>query len=120
MFSSSSNFSAFSGDTNSASADAITNSDNASASSDSTFTSIVNSPAQSQAIKEIVKTEVEPVIVSHVNSPSDFFLQLVANKVVLDMVNDELDKHMKSEHGAVPVDHVEMGKSACERHHVVG
>uniref|UniRef100_A0A2S2NKN9 RING finger protein n=2 Tax=Schizaphis graminum TaxID=13262 RepID=A0A2S2NKN9_SCHGA len=108
MFSSCSNFSTFSGDTNSASADAIVNSDNAFASSDSTFTSIVNSPAQPQAIKEIVKTEVEPVIVSHVNSPSDFFLQLVANKAVLDMVNDDLDKHMKSEHGSIPVDHVKM------------
>jgi len=118
----SSNYSTISGETISASGDAavssseaIANSDDAFISSDSVIASSVNSPSQTQAVKEIVRTEVEPVIVTHINSPSDFFLQLIANKGVLDMVEDELDKHVKSECGSVPVDHVEMGKFACER-----
>jgi len=118
----SSNYSTISGETISASGDttvssseAIANSDNAIISSGSVFASSVNSPPQSLAVKEIMRTEVEPVIVTHVNSPSDFFLQLVANKGVLDIVEDEIDKHVKSEYGSVPVVHVEMGKFAYER-----
>ncbi|XP_025195551.1 RING finger protein 17-like isoform X2 [Melanaphis sacchari] len=115
MLSCYSNYSAFSGNTTSASGDAAassndatTNSDNAFAASDSISTSIVDSPPQSQVIKEIVRSKIEPVIVSHINSPSDFYLQLVANKAVLYMVDDNVNKHVKSEDGAVPVDHVEM------------
>lgn len=114
----STSYSTISGETLSASGDAAISSSEAITNSDNAFISNgsgVNSPQQSQAIKEIVRTEVEPVIVTHVNSPSDFFLQLVANKGVLDMVEDKLDKHVKSKYGSVPVDRVEMGKFACER-----
>lgn len=111
----SSSYSTISGETISASSDAIANSDNALISSGSVFASSINNPPQSLTVKEIVRTKVEPVIVTHVNSPSDFFLQLVANKGVLDMIEDELDKHVKSENGSVSVDHVEMGKFSRER-----
>jgi len=72
--------------------------------------SVIDGPPQSQVFKEIVKNEVELVVVSHLNSPSDFYVQLNANLEVFNMVDSELDRHVKSKHGAVPVDHVEIGE----------
>jgi len=72
---------------------------------------VVDGPPQSHVVKEIVKNQVELVVVSHLNSPSDFYVQLNVNSDVLDMVESELNRHVKSKHGAVPVDHVEIGES---------
>lgn len=73
---------------------------------------IINGPPQSDVVSEVVKNKVEFVVVSHVNSPSDFYVQLRANLAVKDMVDTEINNHVKSELGAVPVDHVEIGKLA--------
>jgi len=72
--------------------------------------SVVDGPPQSQVVKEIVKNQVEVVVVSHLNSPSDFYVQLNANLDVLDMVESALERHVKSKQGSVPVDHVEIGE----------
>ncbi|XP_029342148.1 tudor domain-containing protein 1-like [Acyrthosiphon pisum] len=77
-------------------------------SGDSAAASVIDGPPQSQVFKEIVKNQVELVVVSHLNSPSDFYVQLNANSKVLDMVDSELGRHVKSKHGAVPVGHVEI------------
>lgn len=72
--------------------------------------SVVDCPLQSQVVKEIVKNQVEVVVVSHLNSPSDFYVQLNANLGMLDMVNSKLERHVKSKHGSVPVGPVEIGE----------
>lgn len=60
------------------------------------------------SIKEITKDVAEPVIITHINSPSDFYLQLIANNSAMKMVTDELYKfvHTKESH----VNHIEMSK----------
>jgi len=116
----SSNYSAVSGeaaavfgDVSASSADAASFSGDVAAGSYDDHTSgdsVVDGPPRSQVVKEIVKNEIELVVVSHLNSPSDFYVQLNTNLDVFNMVNSELDRHMKSEHGAVPVGHVEIGE----------
>ncbi|XP_022183496.1 RING finger protein 17 isoform X2 [Myzus persicae] len=90
------------------SGDVAAGSCNDKASGDIDAASAVVGPPQSQVVKEIVKNEIEVVVVSHINSPSDFYVQLHSNLAVFNMVNRELDRHVKSEPGAVPVGHVEM------------
>lgn len=77
---------------------------------DSIAASVVDGPPQSQVVKEIMKNEIESIVVSHLNSPSDFYVQLNANSKVLDMIISELDRHIKSKHDDVPVGHVEIGE----------
>lgn len=60
------------------------------------------------SVKEIVKNVVEPVIITHFNSPSDFYLQLVANNSTMKMIVDELYKSVQTEQRAV--NHIEMSK----------
>lgn len=109
----SSNYSAVSGeaaavfgDVSASSADAAAGSYDGNNSGDSA----VDGSPRSQVVREIVRNEIELVVVSHLNSPSDFYVQLNTNLNVFNMVNSELDRHMKSEHGAVPVGHVEIGE----------
>ncbi|XP_050437515.1 RING finger protein 17 isoform X2 [Adelges cooleyi] len=50
------------------------------------------------AIKMISKNVVEPVIVTAVNAPSDFYLQLLANNDILSMIKEELAKYAITKH----------------------
>lgn len=59
------------------------------------------------SVKEVVKGQVEPVIVTHANSPSDFYLQLVDNAPVIELVNDELSNFVKTKFSMV--NQIEMG-----------
>lgn len=52
----------------------------------------------SLSIKEIIKNDVEPVIVTHINSPSDFYLHLIANDSIMTTITNELYKFIHTKH----------------------
>ncbi|XP_050532840.1 RING finger protein 17 isoform X2 [Daktulosphaira vitifoliae] len=52
-------------------------------------------------IKEIHKNVVEPVVVTAVNTPSNFYLQLLANNSHLNMINEELKKSVNTKSNVV-------------------
>lgn len=59
-------------------------------------------------VKEITKNKVETVLITHVNSPSDFYLQLHDNTTTLKTVSDELNKFVRKKQSAVQC--IEMSK----------
>ncbi|XP_050441481.1 tudor domain-containing protein 1-like [Adelges cooleyi] len=62
-------------------------------------------PKTAVHVKAISPNVVEPVLVTDVNSPSDFFVQLQANAHVLSMVKEELAKNTNTEHSNVVIGH---------------
>lgn len=61
-------------------------------------------------VKEITKNEVESVIITHINSPSDFYLQLQANVSIMKLIENKLNKFVLNTLSAV--DHIEMSESS--------
>lgn len=49
------------------------------------------------SIKGIKKNDVEPVTITHINSPSDFYLHLIANDSVMTTITNELYKFIHTE-----------------------
>lgn len=49
----------------------------------------------SLSIKEITKNSVESVVVTHINSPSDFYLQLDANYEIMKNIEEEIYKFIQ-------------------------
>lgn len=49
------------------------------------------------SVEEIKKNDVQPVIVTHINSPSDFYLHLIANDSILTTITNELNKFVRTE-----------------------
>lgn len=72
-----------------------------------------SSPSDNQYVsyvKEISENEVESVIVTHINSPSDFYLQLHANVSVMKLIENKLSTFVFNTHSVV--DHIEMSESS--------
>jgi hypothetical protein len=63
-------------------------------------------------IKEITENKVETVLITFVNSPSDFYLQLHDNTNTLKAVSDEVNKFVRKKQSVVQS--VEMSKFLCE------
>lgn len=59
-------------------------------------------------IREVTKGDVEAVVIAHVNSPSDFYLQLLANQHLLETVNDMLHKCALSDN--ITIESINLGK----------
>lgn len=62
----------------------------------------------SSMIREIMKGDVEAVVVSHVNSPSDFHLQLVVNHQLLETVLNMVQTFVLSDSNTV--ESIDLGK----------
>lgn len=59
-------------------------------------------------IKEIIKNSVESVTVTHVNSPSDFYLQLDANYEIMKMIEEEMYKFIQINNNVI--ENIEMSE----------
>lgn len=64
------------------------------------------------SIKEITKNEVETVVITHLNSPSDFYLQLRDNIPILKAVSDEVKKFVQKKQSALD-ECIKMGRFLC-------
>lgn len=67
----------------------------------STFSSKVAKPPPSStfnysSIKELVRNRVDSVIITHVNSPSDFYLQLYDNDSIITTITNELSRFVQT------------------------
>lgn len=60
------------------------------------------------SLKYIVNNETEIIIVTHVNSPSDFYLQLVKNESVMKMITVDLYNFVETQFNTLQS--IEMGE----------
>lgn len=76
----------------------------------STPSSDVIKPSKSSysSIKEITQNVTEFVVITHTNSPSDFYVQLLANNEIMTMITDELYKFIQTENSLVEI--ISMGE----------
>lgn len=79
-------------------------------STDEAIKQSLNTGAQQSVltIKEINKNSVEHVIVTHINSPSDFYLQLDANNDLKKMIDYEMYKFIQINNNVI--ENIEMSK----------
>lgn len=59
-------------------------------------------------LKDIVNNETDVIIVTHVNSPSDFYLQLVKNESIMRMITIDLHQFVETQLHALH--NIEMGE----------
>lgn len=82
-------------------------------SSNFSYASEINEPVSYNfnypSVRMITKNIIEAVIVSHINSPSDFYLKLLANNPIITKICDEIYKFVQTEHSSVK--EIEMSKS---------
>lgn len=55
------------------------------------------------SIKEISHNVTEFVVITCMNSPSDFYVQLLANNEIMTMIANKLDKFVKTEQSIVEI-----------------
>jgi len=60
------------------------------------------------SIKELTTNRVDPIIITHINSPSDFYFQLYDNNSIILMINNELSRFVQTD--SSDVEFIEKGK----------